>query len=181
MGPVFRNRRGAPRKSRKKLPEPSLLLCILPKITLEGRGMHTALGPSPGGHEGHCDTHFSFLLPLPPESPSPSLRAPIHSADEDPHKTPPSHHPFLAPGCPHPEPGSHHQGNAPPAQTCLWTTPQRRGSASLLPQPHSPNSSPLPPPYRRLVHSFGKTRLSPLPTHKCQEVHFPSRHQPSKV
>ena len=53
---------------------------------------------SPGAHEGHRDTHFPFLLSWPPESPSPSLRAPIHSADEDPHKTPPFHHPFLAPG-----------------------------------------------------------------------------------
>lgn len=137
-------------------------------------------GPALGDMKDIGDTHFSFLLPWPPESPSPSLRASIHSA-EDPHKTPPSHHPFLAPGCPHPKPGSHPQGNAPPAQTCLWTTPQRQGSASLLPQPHSPNSIPLPPPYWRLVHGFGKTRLSPLPTHKRQEVHFPNRSQPIKV
>lgn len=80
-------------------------------------------GPALGDMKDIGDTHFSFLLPWPPESPSPSLRASIHSA-EDPHKTPPSHHPFLAPGCPHPKPGSHPQGNAPPAQTCLWTTPQ---------------------------------------------------------
>lgn len=138
-------------------------------------------GPALADTKGIGDTHFSFFLPWPPESPTPSLRAPIHSADEYPYKTPPSHHLFLAPGCPHPEPGSHHQGNSPLAQTCLWTTPQRRGSASLLPHPHSPNSIPLPTPYWKLVHSFGKTCLSPLSTHKRQEVHFPNRCQPSKV
>lgn len=137
-------------------------------------------GPALADTKGIGDTHFSFSFPgLQSHQPLPS-GAPIHSADEYPHKTPlPTTSSWLLDA--HTLSLAHHQGNSPLAQTCPSGLPPETGQCLSAPTPPQSKLNPPTPALLETSSQLWKDLPFPLSPPTASGGCFPNRCQPSKV